>query len=90
MPTSSAEDCARSLLEGWIQHFEVPSNIVSDCSAQFLSTLWATLSSSLGIYLKQTTAYHPQANGMVERFHCNSRPPFKHASPLMTGLLSCQ
>jgi transposase InsO family protein len=69
MPSSSAEDCARALLEGWVQHFGVPTNIVSDRGAQFTSTLWANLSSCFGVHLKQTTSYHPQANGICERMH---------------------
>ena len=31
--------------------------------------MWSTISSQLGIQLHRTTAYHPQANGLVERFH---------------------
>ncbi len=37
--------------------------------AQFTSSLWAALCSLLNIQHNQTTAYHPQSNGMVERFH---------------------
>ena len=69
MPTSTTEDCARALLTGWIQHFGVPASFVSDRGPQFTSGLWAALSSILGVEHKQTTAYHPQCNGMVERMH---------------------
>ena len=31
--------------------------------------LWSALSTLLGTKLHRTTAYHPQANGLVERFH---------------------
>ena len=31
--------------------------------------LWSAICSLLGIVHKKTTAFHPQANGMVERFH---------------------
>ena len=43
--------------------------ITSDRGAQFTSSLWAALCSLLNIQHKQTTAYHPQSNGVVERFH---------------------
>ncbi len=43
--------------------------MTSDPEAQFTSSLWATLCSLLNIQHNQTTAYHPQSNGMVERFH---------------------
>ena len=37
--------------------------------AQFTSALWAALCNMLAITHAQTTAYHPQSNGLVERFH---------------------
>jgi len=37
--------------------------------AQFTSALWAGLCSLLNIQHSPTTAYHPQSNGLVERFH---------------------
>jgi hypothetical protein len=43
--------------------------MTSDREAQFTSSLWATVCSLLNIQHNQTTAYHPQSNGMVERFH---------------------
>jgi transposase InsO family protein len=41
----------------------------SDRGTQFTSSLWAALCSLISIQHSQTTAYHPQSNGMVERFH---------------------
>ena len=41
----------------------------SDRGSQFTSRLWASISQLLGTKLHHTTAYHPQANGLVERFH---------------------
>lgn len=49
--------------------FGAPRNVVYDCGRQFTSKLWAKLVSLLGVKLHTTTAYHPQSNGMVERFH---------------------
>jgi len=49
--------------------FGIPTDITSDRGAQFTSALWAELGTTLGIYIQKTTAYHPQANGMVERLH---------------------
>jgi hypothetical protein len=65
----TAADCAAALLQGWIQRFGVPDTITSDRGPQFTSSLWAALCSFLAIKHTQTTAYHPQANGLVERFH---------------------
>jgi hypothetical protein len=62
-------DCANVLFQGWVSRFGVPAVITSDRRAQFTSSLWAALCSLLNIQDNQTTAYHPQSNGMVECFH---------------------
>lgn len=69
LPDALATTCASALLHHWISRFGVPEDIVSDRGRQFTSTLWTELSKLLGIEAKTTTAYHPQANGMVERLH---------------------
>ena len=66
--TTSVE-CARALIGGWISRFGIPIDITSDRGPQFTSALWSTISQQLGVQVHRTTAYHPQANGMVERFH---------------------
>ena len=45
----------------------LPKSIISDRDPKFTSELWQNLFRSLGTTLKFTTAYHPQANGLVER-----------------------
>ena len=40
-----------------------------DRDAQFESKLWDGLCNQFGIVKNRTTSYHPQSNGMVERFH---------------------
>jgi hypothetical protein len=62
-------DCANALFQGWVSRFGVPAVITSYRGAQFTSSLWAALCSLLNIQHNQTTAYHLQSNGMVERFH---------------------
>jgi transposase InsO family protein len=69
MVDMQAETCARALLSTWVARFGVPSTISSDRGRQFESALWHSLMGLLGIAHNHTTAYHPQANGMVERFH---------------------
>ena len=64
-----AETVARALVERWIAMFGVPAIITTDRGSQFESSLFTSLTQLLGIQRCRTTAYHPQANGMVERFH---------------------
>ncbi len=69
MTNMTAESCARALMAGWISRFGVPNSIMSDRGAQFESSLWSSLMNLLGIKRNRTTAYHPQSNGIIERFH---------------------
>ena len=69
LPDAQASTCASALLHHWVARFGVPEDITSDRGRQFTSALWTQLSSLLGINGNTTTAYHPQANGMVERLH---------------------
>ena len=64
-----ASTCAKALIRHWISRHGIPDDITSDRGPQFTSHLWSELNSILGISASTTTAYHPQANGMVERMH---------------------
>ena len=61
--------CAKALALHWIAQFGVPAELTSDSGSQFTSELGATLSQLNGTRIHWTTAYHPQSNGIVERFH---------------------
>ena len=62
----TAESVARAFVLGWIARFGIPSTVIT---RQFESNLWSQLSHLFGIHRQRTTAYHPAANGTVERFH---------------------
>jgi len=47
----------------------LPHTIVSDRGSQFVSTLWRTLSTRLGVTLQPSSAFHPQTNGQTERIN---------------------
>uniref|UniRef100_A0A5S6QQM2 RNA-directed DNA polymerase n=2 Tax=Trichuris muris TaxID=70415 RepID=A0A5S6QQM2_TRIMR len=66
---TSAQTVAETFLGNWIARFGVPLQITTDQGRQFESRLWSSLNKLLGIEHTPTSAYHPQANGMVERFH---------------------
>ena len=64
-----AETCCSAFLRVWVARFGVPSEITIDRGTQFTSSMWHEMNRMLGIKSNDTTAYHPQANGMVERYH---------------------
>lgn len=65
----TAENVARAFYSEWVSRYEVPSSITTDQGRQFESCLLGELNSLLGIERKRTTAYQPQTNGIVERWH---------------------
>ena len=69
LQSTSTADVARAFIASWVARFGAPSDISSDRGPQFTSQLWDAIAQNLGCQLHRTTAYHPQANGMVERFH---------------------
>lgn len=75
--STTAKDCARALIQGWISRYGTPQDISSDRGPQFTSSLWSEIAESLGVKLHRTTAYHPQSNGLVERFHRSLKTSLK-------------
>ena len=73
----SAETCARAFLTHWVARFGVPATLTSDRGRQFVSELWKKTAALLGASTNATTAYHPQANGLVERMHRTMKASLK-------------
>ena len=65
----STESVVNAFAHGWIASFGIPQTVTTDRGSQFTSEVWAQLLSIWGIKRSTTTAYHPEANGLVERFH---------------------
>ena len=65
----TTETVVNAFSHGWIGSFGIPQVITTDRGSQFLSAVWTQLLDVWGIQHNTTTAYHPQANGMVERLH---------------------
>ena len=72
-----AATVARAYISNWIARFGVPSLMTSDRGSQFISDLWSSMSNLLGTELHPTTAYHPQANGFIERLHRSLKASLK-------------
>ncbi len=77
IPDSTAD---KDFIQTWISRFGVPSTVTTDRGRQFESHLWKALANLLGTQHARTTAYHPIANGLVERFHRQLKSALK-ASP---------
>lgn len=66
---STTETIAKALIHVWISRFGIPLRITSDRGRQFLSSIFKELTKFLGVTHLKTTPYHPQANGIIERWH---------------------
>ena len=77
MADTTATSCARALISHHIAQFGVPTDITSDRLLQFTSNLWTILGKLLGAQLHHTTAYHPQANGIIEQLHSQLKVALK-------------
>ena len=82
LTSTTAADCAQALLIHWISRFGIPLHISSDQGPQFTSQLWMSVAKLLGTQVHHSTAYHPQANGLVKCFH-------RHLKSALRARLSC-
>ncbi|XP_076762902.1 protein NYNRIN-like [Xylocopa sonorina] len=64
-----AQTVATGLIHIWISRFGIPLRLTTDQGHQFEFCLFKELTRSIGATHLQMTAYHHQANGMVERFY---------------------
>uniref|UniRef100_A0ABD2WZR0 Integrase catalytic domain-containing protein n=1 Tax=Trichogramma kaykai TaxID=54128 RepID=A0ABD2WZR0_9HYME len=66
-----AETVARAFIETWVARYGAPETITTDQGMQFDGELFARLCKLLGSNKIRTTPYHPQSNGLLERWHRN-------------------
>ena len=69
LQSTTAQVVADSFVANWVARFGVPATITTDQGTQFTGSTWQCMCRALGSKHVRTTAYHPQANSMVERFH---------------------
>lgn len=77
MVEQTAEAVATAFVTNWISRYGVPIRITTDQGRQFESHLFQQLNQLLGTKRFRTTAYHPQANRMIERFHRTMKASLK-------------
>lgn len=73
----TAEVVAKVFYESWIVRFGNPVKCTSDQGRQFMSDLFKQLLKLMGIKQVRTTPYHPQCNGMIERWHRSLKSALK-------------
>lgn len=69
LPNQEAETVARVFVEQFVTRFGVPLQLHTDQGRNFESSLFKEVAALLGIGKTRTTAFHPQSDGMVERFN---------------------
>ena len=86
---TTAQTVSRAFFEQWIARYGSPEILTTDQGAQFESQIFAALLSLTGCHRIRTTAYHPAANGMIERWHQTLKSAIMcHASANWTRVLS--
>lgn len=81
IPDMTAETVAKALVSTWISRFGTPKFITTDQGRQFESFLMRNLYERLGVQRFRTSPYHPQANGLVERWHRTFKAALLCADP---------
>ncbi|KAL7288347.1 hypothetical protein TKK_0017681 [Trichogramma kaykai] len=64
-----ATTVARAFIDTWVARYGAPEVITTDQGLQFESELFVHLCKLLGTNKTRTTPYHPQCNGILERWH---------------------
>ena len=68
-PDQTAPTIVKLLVEELISRHGVPNQLLSDRGPSFLSKLLLGVCDCMGIKKINTSAYHPQSDGLVERFN---------------------
>ncbi|CAF1595174.1 unnamed protein product [Rotaria magnacalcarata] len=74
LPNCTAETIAQSLFNDFFCKYGVPSVILSDRGTHFHNRLMENIQKLIGYNHIYSTAYHPQTNGVVERFNATFIP----------------
>ena len=69
MPDMLAATVARYFVDGFVCRYGVPLSLHTDQGPQFESRLMKDVCNLLDITKTRTTPYHPQSDGMIERFN---------------------
>jgi transposase InsO family protein len=69
IPNERAEMLAKALLDHWIILYGPPEKLLSDRGPSFMSSVLREVLDIVGCQIIYTSAFHPQTDGMIERFN---------------------
>ncbi|KAH9112967.1 hypothetical protein LEN26_013206 [Aphanomyces euteiches] len=69
VPDLKTSTFARTLIDEVLCRFGVPNRLLSDRGSNFISELAESIYATLGIHKLTSAPYHPQSQGLVERFN---------------------
>jgi transposase InsO family protein len=78
IPDMTAEVCARAYATQIVARHGAGSVLVTDQGRQFMSTFFQETCRILGVKHINTSAWHPQGNGVSERFHKTMHQGLSH------------
>lgn len=76
LPT--AEALSALFISHVVRHHGIPSNIISDRGAQFISRFWRAFCKKIGVTLSLSTSHHPQTDGQTERMNQTLETYLRH------------
>ena len=94
IPNQEAITIAKKLTDELFCRFSLPEQLHSDQGRQFESELLSHLCKILNIEKTRTTSYHPQSDGLIERFNqtlvqmlatCIEQHPFEWEDHILQG-----
>ncbi|CAF1451460.1 unnamed protein product, partial [Didymodactylos carnosus] len=74
LPNCTATVTAETLFKNYICRYGVPTTILSDNGPHFRNQLLQSLEYKIGIHHIFSSPYHPQSNGVIERFNATFIP----------------
>ena len=77
--STTADVISDVFLNSWFSRFGMPLYITTDRGSHVESELFECLAKTVGFCRLTTTAYHPQSNSQIERFHRTLKEALKSA-----------
>lgn len=77
LPDITTQSIVKEFITHYVSRFGVPDTITTDQGRQFESKFFNELLRTFGISRIRSSPYHPQSNGLVERFHRQLKASFK-------------